>query len=168
MNRPLRFTILAASLTLALHLSAADTPSAQPAAAVPKDVAKAPAAAPAAAPAPTPRVTPTPQLPHALEGVITQDEYVTFVKFQQVLREDPEVKELSVQIRQKMNEMLELQKKSQVAQQKAIDANPEIKAIADKIKKGKAKAIAASAVPTHPPATATVKAPEAAPTQPSK
>jgi len=102
-----------------------------------------------------------PQLPRALEGVITQDEYAAYVKFQQGLRDLPEIKDLTTQIRQKMSEMIELQKKSQAAQQKAIESNPDIKAIVDKIKKGKPKPPTAAPAPAAvaPPAAVTPAAP---------
>src|SRR5450631_4091816 len=132
MNRTFRLTTLAACLALTLRLTGADTPAAQPAKAAPGAAVAAPAAAPA------PHVVPL-QLPRALEGFVTLEEYTTYVKFQQGLRDDPEIKATSLQIRAKMNEMLELQKKVQQAQQKAIEANPEIKAIYDKIVKSKPK-----------------------------
>jgi hypothetical protein len=99
-------------------------------------------------------------------GVITQDEYNAYVKFQQGLREIPEIKELNIQMRQKMSEMMELQKKSQAAQQKALEANPEIKAITDKIRKGKPKPPAP--VQHAAPAVPAASAPAAAPTPVAK
>ena len=170
MNRSLRsicLPALAASLTLAARLSA-DTPAAQPPVPAPAKTAAAPAAEPAAAPAaaPTPQVVAPPQLPKALEGVITQDEYVAYVKFQQGLRNLPEIKDLTAQIRQKMSEMIELQKKTQAAQQKAVEANPEIKAITDKIRKGKPKPPAPAQAVAH--AAPAAVAPAAAPTPAAK
>ncbi len=161
MNRSLRSTCLpalVAFLTLAVRLSA-DTPAAQQPVTAPTTGTTAPASAPAAAPAP--HVTAPPQLPRALEGVITQDEYAAYVKFQQGLRDLPEIKDLTTQIRQKMSEMIELQKKSQAAQQKAIESNPDIKAIVDKIKKGKPKPPTAAPAPAAvaPPAAVTPAAP---------
>jgi hypothetical protein len=119
--------ILAACLTLALRLSGADAPSAPPTVVAP--------AAPAAAvtPAPGPKVMPL-QLPKALEGVVTLEEFTALVKFQQTTRAQPEIVALNEQIRAKLNEVIALRKQAQAAQQKAIDANPDIKAIADKIK----------------------------------
>jgi hypothetical protein len=151
---------LAACLTLAVRLSGADTP-AQPAAASLKPAAVEPAAASAATTTPTPHAT-VPQLPKPLEGVVTQEEYETFVKFQQGLREDPEIKDMNTQIRAKMNEMLELQKKVQLAQQKAVEARPDIKAIADKIMKARAKPPAVGPAGAHPAASGAT--PPAAPT----
>ena len=83
------------------------------------------------------------------------------MKFQQGLRDLPEIKDLTTQIRQKMSEMIELQKKSQAAQQKAIESNPDIKAIVDKIKKGKPKPPTAAPAPAAvaPPAAVTPAAP---------
>ena len=164
MNRSLRIACLpalAAFLTLAARLSA-DTPAAS----APTKAATAPAVTPAAAPATAPQVVAPPQLPRALVGVITQDEYVSYVKFQQSLRDLPEIKDLTAQIRQKMSEMIELQKKSQAAQQKAIDANPEIKAINDKIRKGKPKPPAPAQVAA--PAAPAAGTPAAAPTPAAK
>ena len=167
MNSSLRLTCIstvAACLTLAVRLSGADTPTSKPATAAPSVAAATPAATPVAAPTPTPR--PTPQLPKSFEGLVTQDEYNTFVKFQLGLREDPEISALNVQIRGKMNEMLDLQKKVQAAQQKAIESHPDIKAIADKIMKGKAKP--AGAAPGAAKAAAPVSATAPAPTTPPK
>src|SRR5580693_1474 len=100
MKSPLRRTCLpalVACLTLVAHLSGADSPTPTPAVAP----AVAPAGAPAAAAAPTPKVTPL-QLPKALEGVVTLEEFTSLVKFQQGLRENPEIVTLNQQIRGKM------------------------------------------------------------------
>jgi len=136
MNSSIRSVCLpvAACLALAVRLPGADTPAASKPAAAATSATATPAPAAALPPRPQP---PAPMLPRSLEGVVTQDEFTTYVRFQQGLREDPEIKALNVQIRGKMNEMLELQKKVQMAQQKAVEANPEIKAIADKIAKSR-------------------------------
>jgi hypothetical protein len=131
MNHPFRRLLIPALsflAVLAVRLSAADSPTPSPATAA---AATPAASAPAAAPAP--KVTPL-QLPKALEGVITQQEFEAYIKFQQDLRENPEIKALNDQIRAKRNEMFDLQKKSQAAVQATLEAHPDIKAIADKIK----------------------------------
>jgi hypothetical protein len=175
MNNSLRLICLAAvaaCLALAARTSRADATPAQPTATAPGATVSSPVAAPAGAVTPSPRPI-TPQLPRSLEGVITQDEYAAFVRFQQGLREDPVIKDLSTQIHAKMSEMLALQKQIQAAQQKAIDANPDIKAIADKMKKGRPKPpaapMSAAPAPARAPAPATAAAPAAAvPTPASK
>jgi hypothetical protein len=140
---------LAACLTLVAPLSGADSPT--PAVA-PVAPAVAPAAAPAAAP--TPKVTPL-QLPKALEGVVTLEEFTSLVKFQQGLRENPEIVALNQQIRGKMNEMIELQKQAQAVQQKELEAHPDIKAISDKIKAHRPKPPALPVAGPKPPMPAT-------------
>jgi hypothetical protein len=157
MKSPLRRTFLpalAACLTVVAHLSGADSPT--------------PPAAPAVAPAPgvantppAPKVTPL-QLPKALEGVVTLDEFTALVKFQQGLRENPEIMALNKQIRGKMNEMIELQKQAQAVQQKELEAHPDIKAISDKIKAHRPKPPFAGPRPPMP-TMAPVAAPTAAP-----
>lgn len=167
MNRSLRSLLLPAAvacISFAARL-AADTPASAPAA----TPAVVPAAAPAGAPVatPTPRVI-TPQLPKALEGIVTQDEFAAFVKFQQGLREDPDIKALNDQIRAKMNEMVDLRKKVQLAQQKAIEAHPDIKAIADKMMKARQKGpLTAPGAAVKPP-VAPAPAPAVAPTPAQK
>jgi hypothetical protein len=134
MNRPFRHLLLpalSAALALAVRLSGADAPTSAPTAATPSPAAGAPAVV--TQPTPTPRVAPL-VLPKPLEGVITQEEFETYVKFQKQVREDPDMKALNDQILAKRKEMVELQKKAQAAVQAMIEANPEIKAIADKIK----------------------------------
>jgi hypothetical protein len=90
---------------------------------------------------------------------VTQDEFTAYVKFEQGLKEDPEIKELSGQIHGKMNEMIELQKKVQLVQQKALEAHPDIKAIVDKINKSRQRP-----PPRPAPAAQATVAPVAAPT----
>jgi hypothetical protein len=148
MKSPLRRTCLptvAACLTLVARLSGADssTPPVAPAAPV---VAPAPAAALAQRPTPTPL-----QLPKALEGVVTLEEFTALVKFQQGLRENPEIVALNQQIRGKMNEMIALQKQAQAVQQKELDAHPDIKAISDKIKAHRPKPPALPVAGPKPP-----------------
>jgi hypothetical protein len=164
MKSPLRraqIPALAACLTLVASLCAADSPP--PAA--PATPAVAPATAPAGAPAPGPKVMPI-QLPKALEGVVTLEEFTSLVKFQQGLRENPEIVALNQQIRAKMNEMIDLQKKAQAVQQKELEAHPDIKAISDKIKSHRPKPPAAAVPPPKPPAP--LSAPTAAPTPATK
>src|SRR5580658_276659 len=136
MKSPLRracLPIFAACLTGLASLASAD-PTPTPAAAAP---AAKPAVAPAPAPAsvnpPGPKVTPL-QLPKALEGVVTLDEFTALIKFQQGLRENPDIAAINTQIRGKMTEITELQKQAQAVQQKELEAHPDIKAISDKIK----------------------------------
>ena len=154
-----------ACLTLALRLSGADTPTA------PMPAAPAPAAAIAAAvtPAPTPKVMPL-QLPKALVGVVTLEEFTALVKFQQGLRSMPEIAALNEQIRAKMNEMIELQKKAQLAQEKELEAHPDIKAISDKIKarRNKPAMVPPATVPPGTPGAPVSAAPAAAPTPAAK
>jgi hypothetical protein len=88
-------------------------------------------------------------------GFVTQEEFEAFVKFQQGLRENPEIKALNAQIREKMNEVIALQKQVQLAQQKAVDANPDIKAIADKITKARARPPVAPVPAANPPVATT-------------
>ena len=133
MNRSLRrffLPTLSACVALAVRLSGADAPTPVPAAATASPAATSPAAV---APAPAPKVMPL-QLPKALEGVITQEEFEAYIKFQQEIREDPVIKDLNNQIRAKRNEMFDLQKKAQAAVQASLEAHPDIKAISDKIK----------------------------------
>jgi len=128
MNRSLRRLFLptiSACVVLAVRLCGADAPTPSPAMAAAKPAA--------VAPAPTPKVMPL-QLPKALEGVITQEEFEAYIKFQQELRGNPEIKALNEQIRAKRNEMFDLQKKAQAAVQAELESHPDIKAIADKIK----------------------------------
>jgi len=165
MKSPLRraqIPALAACLTLVASLCAADSPPPPVAPAMP---AAAPATAPAGAPAPGPKVMPL-QLPKALEGVVTLEEFTSLVKFQQGLRENPEIVALNQQIRGKMNEMLELQKKAQAVQQKELEAHPDIKAISDKIKAHRPKPPMAPVPPPKPPSP--LSAPTAAPTAATK
>jgi hypothetical protein len=147
---------LAACLTVVAHLSGAEssTPPVAPAAPVV-------APAPTVAPAPAPKVMPI-QLPKALEGVVTLDEFTALVKFQQGLKENPEIITLNQQIRGKMNEMIELQKQAQAVQQKELEAHPDIKAISDKIKAHRPKPPAPPGLAPKPSVTTT--APVAAPT----
>ena len=164
MNNSLRLTCLpavVACLTLAVRLSGADTPLPQPAAAAPTPAAVVTAAAPAGAVTPTPHVA-VPSMPKAFEGFVTQEEYAAFVSFQQGLREDPEIKAMNVQIRAKMTEMLDMQKKVQLAQQKAVEARPDIKAIADKMMKARARPAVVAPRP-QAPAAASAAAPTSAP-----
>ena len=149
-------TSIAACLTLALRLSGADTPTATTPAAAPASTA--PAAA--VTPAPTPKVVPL-QLPKALVGVVTLEEFTSLVKFQQSLRTLPEIAALNEQIRAKMNEMIELQKKAQAAQEKELETHPDIKAISDKIKAHRSKPPMAQPA-AMPPGTAGAPAPAAA------
>ena len=133
MNRSFRRLLLpalSAGLALAVRLSGADAPTSAPTTASPSPIAGAPVTA-ATVPTPTPKPL---VLPKPLEGVITQEEFETYVKFQQQVREDPDMKALNDQIIAKRKEVYELQKKAQAAVQAMIEANPEIKAIADKIK----------------------------------
>jgi hypothetical protein len=169
MNCSLRIAYLpaaAACLAMVVRLSGADTPPAQPTTAAPSATAAAPAPTSAAALPPHNQPLP-PALPRSLDGIVTQDEFTAFVKFQQSLREDPEIKELNGQIRAKMIEMSELQKKVQLAQQRAIEAHPDIKAIADKIAKSRQRPqpfpAAQAAHATAAPAAAATAAPTAAP-----
>jgi hypothetical protein len=101
-------------------------------------------------------------MPKAFEGFVTQEEYAAFVSFQQGLREDPEIKAMNVQIRAKMTEMLDMQKKVQLAQQKAVEARPDIKAIADKMMKARARPAVVAPRP-QAPAAASAAAPTSAP-----
>jgi hypothetical protein len=159
MKSPIRRTCLAAlaaGLTAVAHLSGADSPTP----AVAPAVAPAPAPGVAAAPA-APKVTPL-QLPKALEGVVTLDEFTALVKFQQGLRMNPEIVALNQQIRGKMNEMIELRKQAQAVQQKELEAHPDIKAISDKIKAYRPKPPAPPVAGSKPPMPTT--APVAAPT----
>jgi hypothetical protein len=131
MNRSFRRLVLpalSACVALAVRLTGADAPTPVPTAA-----AKPAAIAPAAAPAVAPKVAPL-LLPKQLEGVITQEEFETYIKFQQEMRENPDIKAINNQIREKRIEMIDLQKKSQAAVQAQIDAHPDIKVITDKIK----------------------------------
>jgi hypothetical protein len=155
MNSLLRRSLipaLVACLTLSARLSGADTPAATP----------APVASPAAnaVPAPGPKIVPF-TLPKNLEGVVTLEEYTSYFKFMQSLQQDPEIKALNDQARAKMAEFNELRKQSGAAQQKAINANPEIKAIIDRMRKGKPKPPAAGSTvaPAKAPAAATPPGP---------
>jgi hypothetical protein len=151
---------VAACLTLALRLSGADTPTVTPAAVAP--------VAAAVTPAPTPKVVPL-QLPKALVGVVTLEEFTSLVKFQQSLRTIPEIAALNEQIRAKMNEMIELQKKAQAVQEKELEAHPDIKAISDKIKarRNKPPMVPPATVPPGTPGAAAA-APAVAPTPAAK
>jgi hypothetical protein len=111
--------------------------------------------------APTPKVAPL-QLPRALEGVVTLEEFTALIKFQQGLRENPEISALNQQIRAKMAEVTELQKQAQAVQQKELEAHPDIKAISDKIKSHRPKPPMAPVGAPKPPAP--TSAPTAAPT----
>jgi hypothetical protein len=139
---------IVACLTLALRLSGADTPAAPTPAAAPSATAPAPVT-----PVPTPKVTPL-QLPKALVGVVTLEEFTSLVKFQQSLRTQPEIAALNEQIRAKMNEMIELQKKAQAVQEKELEAHPDIKAISDKIKAHRNHPPVAPVAPGTAPAAA--------------
>ena len=146
MNRFLRRLFLpaiSACIVLAVRLSGADTPTAAPATA---SAAVNPAPLPAA---PAPKITPL-QLPKALEGVITQEEFEAYIKFQQGLREDPAIKALNDEMRAKRAEMYELQKKAQAAMQTELESHPDIKAIADKIKAHNMKPATAPGVAPAP------------------
>jgi hypothetical protein len=156
MKSPLRRTCLAAlaaCLTVVAHLSGADSPT-------PPVAPAAPAVAPAPAPV-APKAMPL-QLPKALEGVVTLDEFTALVKFQQGLRENPEIVALNKQIRGKMNEMIELQKQAQAVQQKELEAHPDIKAISDKIKAHRPRPPGPPVMGQRPPMP--TPAPSAAPT----
>jgi hypothetical protein len=147
MNRSLRrffLPAISACIVVAVRLSGADTPTPVPATAA---AAVNPAPLPVAPVAP--KIMPL-QLPKALEGVITQEEFEAYIKFQQGLRENPEIKALGDQIRAKRAEMLDLQKKAQAAAQAELEAHPDIKAIQDKIKAHNTKPATAPGVAPAP------------------
>lgn len=163
MNRSLRrffLPAISACVVLAVRLTGSDAPAPVP--------AVTPAAAnPAALPGATaPKIMPL-QLPKALEGVITQEEFESYIKFQQSLRENPDIKALTDQIRAKRAEMFDLQKKQQATMQTELESHPDIKAIVDKIKAHNTKPATAPGV-TPAARTAPMTVAPAAPTPASK
>jgi hypothetical protein len=93
---------------------------------------------------------------------VTLDEFTALIKFQQGLRENPDIAAINTQIRGKMTEITELQKQAQAVQQKELEAHPDIKAISDKIKAHRPKPPAPPVAAPKPPIAA--PSPVAAPT----
>jgi len=75
------------------------------------------------------RSMPTPFLP----GNITAEEFEKYSAFQQKLNDDPKIKELNAQIADHLKEVRRLQANLHAARDQAMLADPEIKAIRDKL-----------------------------------
>lgn len=67
------------------------------------------------------------------EGIISHEEYRKYVTFQEHVDEDPAIKELNAEITGHMKEVRRLRAQTNAMREKLISANPEIKAIRDKI-----------------------------------
>ena len=76
---------------------------------------------------------PVPMLSPALNGIITPEEGAKLQAFQQQLSQDPAVKEMNARIGAQIKELQHLQAEANALREKLIAANPEIKAIQDKI-----------------------------------
>jgi uncharacterized small protein (DUF1192 family) len=74
-----------------------------------------------------------PMLPPMLQGVISADEYKEFTAFQQHVNDDPALKEINAKIATLAKELQQLRAEATATREKLIAANPEIKAIQDKI-----------------------------------
>jgi hypothetical protein len=68
-----------------------------------------------------------------LAGVITPEEYQTFISFQQHLNEDPSIKALNARISELSKELQQLHREAFAMREQLWAANPEIKAIREKI-----------------------------------
>jgi hypothetical protein len=81
----------------------------------------------------TPLTPPTITLPKYLEGVITLEQLRAFMKFQQEVNEQPEIKELLAKLAAQTQQVRLMQSELSKARAKALTDNAEMKAIADKM-----------------------------------
>lgn len=122
-----------ASFAVALSAAAQTVQSSKPEAAATKTAAPAahvPVAPPAAAI--TPAKGPI-TLPPNLVGVVTPDEFQKYMDAQVRLRADPVIKGLEDKIKVHMESMQKIQTELNAARAKALAADPQAKAAADKI-----------------------------------
>jgi len=75
----------------------------------------------------------TPMQSPMLQGIISADEYKAYTAFQQQINEDPAIKEINAKLAKLTKEIQQLRTKANATREKLISANPEIKAIRDKI-----------------------------------
>ena len=134
----LRITILA--LALAMFVA---TASAQP---TPVRTA------PGGANAPAPSGPPSPMLSPVLSGIISQEEYAKFTAFQQQLNDDPTIKALNASITGHIKALQQLQTEVHAAREKLIAANPDIKAIRDKMMSAGRAGAGSAQIPVPVPA----------------
>jgi len=145
MNLPnSNFRQLACAVALATVTANAQTePAKAPAPAAPAPIEfKVPTtqgAAPQKAPDGSTTVMPSPfgagreALPKYLEGVLTEEEFHSFIAFQQQVLDRPDCKELMAKIVDLRKQMLQLQTQLAGVRQKALADNPQMKAIGDKM-----------------------------------
>jgi len=67
------------------------------------------------------------------QGIITDEEYKTFTAFQQQLNSDPAIKAINDKIAKLSQELQKLHAEASATREKLIAANPEVKAIQNKI-----------------------------------
>jgi uncharacterized coiled-coil DUF342 family protein len=68
-----------------------------------------------------------------LAGIITPEEYRTYVEFQQHLNDDPAIREMNAKIAEAAKELQRLRAEAGAVRERLTDANWEIKTIRDKI-----------------------------------
>ncbi len=72
-------------------------------------------------------------VPANLQGVVTAEEFQKYLAFQQQLRSDPGIKEVNDRIMQHVQELQKLQTSLNRLRDAALAANPDAKAISDRI-----------------------------------
>lgn len=107
---------------------------------------------------PSPMAPQTNALPKYLEGIITLDEFQSFMKFQQQVNDDPASKELIAKIIALRQQAQQLQAELSKMRGKALADNPGMKAIADKMQ---------AAMLAHSPMPPMSMMPAPAPTAPA-
>jgi len=98
---------------------------------------------------------PTPMIAYMLQGILSDEEYKTYNAFQLHLNEDPAIKEINTRIAKLAKELQQLRMEANATREKLIAANPEIKAIQEKI--ATAMRSRASVGPVPMPASAPTK-----------
>jgi hypothetical protein len=100
---------------------------------------KVPTTAPAGTPPYTPQANAVVSLvPKHLDGVVTEEEFKSYLAFQNKLRDEPKVKALNEKIMSLVGEMQKLQVELDAARKTALDSDPKAKAVGDKIAKATA------------------------------
>ena len=74
-----------------------------------------------------------PMMSSMLQGIISADEYKAYTTFQQQINEDSAIKEINAKLAKLTKEIQQLRTEANATREKLISANPEIKAIRDKI-----------------------------------
>jgi hypothetical protein len=98
-----------------------------------------PSTAPAGTPAYTTQANAVVSLvPKHLDGVVTEEEFKSYLAFQNKLRDEPKVKALNEKIISLVGEMQKLQVELDAARKTALDSDPKAKAVGDKIAKATA------------------------------